>query len=33
MWEGKIGGFEVPLERSIDIDSEFDLRVAKALFS
>jgi len=33
MWEGKIGGFEVPLERSIDIDSEFDLRVAKALFT
>lgn len=33
MWEGKIGGFEVPCERSIDIDSEFDLRVARALFS
>ena len=32
MWEGNLGGYEVPLERSLDIDSEFDLLVAQALF-
>lgn len=31
MWEGNLGGFEVPVERSIDIDSKFDLRLARML--
>jgi N,N'-diacetyl-8-epilegionaminate cytidylyltransferase len=33
MWAGKIGGYVVPEERSADIDSEFDFRIAEFLYS
>jgi N-acylneuraminate cytidylyltransferase len=33
LWEGKIGSHVVPEERSIDIDSEFDFRMAEFLFN
>lgn len=32
MWEGKLKGFEVPVERSLDIDSDFDFYLAELLF-
>jgi N-acylneuraminate cytidylyltransferase len=32
MWAGKIGSHVVPEERSIDIDSEFDFRMAEFLY-
>ncbi len=31
MWEGSVKGIEVPIERSIDIDTEFDFKIAKLL--
>ena len=33
MWAGKIGGYVVPEERSVDIDSEFDFRIAEFLYN
>lgn len=32
LFEGRVGAIEVPPERSVDIDTEFDLRVAEALY-
>lgn len=32
MWDGQIHGFEVPVERSLDIDNEFDFSLASLLF-
>ena len=33
IFEGKIGMVEIPIERSIDIDTEFDLSIANFLFN
>ena len=32
-FEGKIGGVEIPAERSIDLDTESDLKIANKLIS
>jgi len=33
LFDGKVGVVEVPQERALDIDTEFDFRVAEALFA
>ena len=32
IWEGKVGGVEIPFERSIDIDNEIDFCIAEFLY-
>ena len=31
IWDGKVDGIEIPIERSLDIDTEFDFKIAKFL--
>lgn len=33
LWEGRIGSVVIPQERALDIDSPFDLKVARLLFA
>ena len=32
LWSGKVGSITVPPERAVDIDSEFDLRLAQSIW-
>ena len=32
LFDGIVGGYEIPMSRSLDIDSEYDLMIARKIF-